>query len=717
MRDSDRTYRVAAGLYTAMGLIALSAYARLAVLGGRQAQGALLASTLLIQPIGISVWVARQRFMSRTAAAIRSAAATVAIGWFPFLALIPALFGRFQSSWDADRLQLGFVSTVLVLGGLAGGTTLGILRWRQQAGQTTDVSQQPSEGRWGRYRLSVVLWMASIASYLWLIEAWRWAKGASHGNELVFGMEVAVAGLLLVAGAAGVAPPSANATRDSLILRYAKASLAGTLIITLVLLFQQLGNYVIVLVFSPWLLLLYWAAVWVPVLAWAVLLAWCERPSAGAISTRVPRNAALVAGGAAGQIVALAAGLLATIPDSMGMHGIGCLATYRDAAREYWFWKAYKGVASEAISGTRIVFRPAVDRSVCIAVAAQDDSLRAPREIAGGYLTAARSWFWLIDPDRWDDARTKQIRVALAGLLGRDFTTYAELETWWQRNYENLVWSAERLVLEVRDPTPSERVWSWHGGPASAVENIRADPSLLSDDPRTHGAELFDRAARVRGLMLRAADEIDVLTGERARRARERLRLLVDRDFSTTAEWRSFLAQDPPPSRWRISRVEAQDWIADIEPHDSLPDSARSDLRYLLKSSRLYQERVAARRRERESVQHQRLETLQTASGLGYKRLDAFLPWLKDPQNTRREDWDAARQIATKDLCADNEALARGRPLTSGCAGTAIFWLHKITGQGFTAPEEWISWWRLNTDLVLSADGTRLVTFTHEEAR
>src|SRR5207245_5330583 len=106
----------------------------------------------------------------------------------------------------------------------------------QQAGQTTDVSQQPPEGRWGRYRLSVVLWMASIASYLWLIEAWRWARGASHGNELVFGMEVAVAGLLLVAGAAGVAPPSADATRDTLILKYPQASLPGTLIITLVLL-------------------------------------------------------------------------------------------------------------------------------------------------------------------------------------------------------------------------------------------------------------------------------------------------------------------------------------------------------------------------------------------------------------------------------------------------------------------------------------------------
>lgn len=474
--------------------------------------------------------------------------------------------------------------------------------------------------------------------------------------------------------------------------------------------FQQLGYYLIVLVFSPWILLLYWVAVWVPGLAWAVLLAWCERPSTGAVTTRVPRNSLLVAGGTAGQVVALAAGLLATIPNSMGLHGVGCLVTYRDAAHEYWFWKAYKGVASEATSGTRMVFRPAVDRSVCITVAAQGDSLRDRREIAGGYVTAARSWFWLIDPDRWDDARTKQIRVALAALLGRDFATYAELETWWERNYENLVWSAERPVLEVRDPSPRERVWWWHGGPPSAVEEIRADPSLASDDPRAHGSELFDRAARVRGLMLRAADEVDVLTGERARRARERLRLLLDRDFSTTAEWRSFLHQAPPPGRWRISRTEAQDWIAGMERHDSLPDSARSDLRYLLKSSRLYQERVDALRRERETAQRQRLETLQTASGLGYKRLDAFLPWLKDPQNTRREDWDAAREIATKDLCGDKEG--------PGCPGTALFWLQKITGKTFTAPEEWISWWRQNrSDLVLSGDGTRLVTFAHEEAR
>ncbi len=98
--------------------------------------------------------------MSRAEAAIRSVATAVAIGWLPFFALIPALFGRFQSSWNADRLQLGFVSTFLVLGGLAGGTTLGILRWRQQAGQTTDVSQRGLVKNLlqGELRASVAYW-------------------------------------------------------------------------------------------------------------------------------------------------------------------------------------------------------------------------------------------------------------------------------------------------------------------------------------------------------------------------------------------------------------------------------------------------------------------------------------------------------------------------------------------------------------------------------
>ena len=107
MRAASRAvaYRVAVVLWTAIGLLAVGAYTRLAVLGGRQAQGALLAAALFIQPIGISLWVARQRFMSRADAAIRSAAAAVAIGWLPFVALIPALFGRFQSSWDAERLR------------------------------------------------------------------------------------------------------------------------------------------------------------------------------------------------------------------------------------------------------------------------------------------------------------------------------------------------------------------------------------------------------------------------------------------------------------------------------------------------------------------------------------------------------------------------------------------------------------------------------------
>ena len=159
-----------------------------------------------------------------------------------------------------------------------------------------------------------------------------------------------------------------------------------------------------------------------------------------------------------------------------------------------------------------------------------------------------------------------------------------------------------------------------------------------------------------------------------------------------------------------VVATEAQDWIAGIERRDTLPDSARSDLRYLLKSSRLYQERVEALRRERETAERERLATLQGASGLGYKRLDAFLPWLKDPQNTRREDWDAAREIATKDLCGDSKG--------PGCSGAATFWLGRITGRPFTAPEDWISWWRGNrSSLVLSGDGTKLVTITHEEAR
>ena len=77
---------------------------------------------------------------------------------------------------------------------------------------------------------------------------------------------------------------------------------------------------------------------------------------------------------------------------------------------EYWFWHAYKGIASSSRSPDRIVFRPAINSHTCIVIDRKDiPSLDDRRRVMLGYAEAARSWFWLIDPDEWESARGREI--------------------------------------------------------------------------------------------------------------------------------------------------------------------------------------------------------------------------------------------------------------------------------------------------------------------
>jgi hypothetical protein len=81
-----------------------------------------------------------------------------------------------------------------------------------------------------------------------------------------------------------------------------------------------------------------------------------------------------------------------------------------------------------------MILRPSVDASACVlldekAIAQMND----PQELSRGYVAAARTWAWLIDPEQWDSERTKHIRKELTRLLGRDFSSYAELEAWWEK--------------------------------------------------------------------------------------------------------------------------------------------------------------------------------------------------------------------------------------------------------------------------------------------
>jgi hypothetical protein len=93
---------------------------------------------------------------------------------------------------------------------------------------------------------------------------------------------------------------------------------------------------------------------------------------------------------------------------------------------------------------------------------------------------------------------------------------------------------------------------------------------------------------------------------------------------------------------------------------------------------------------------------LQGETGLSYSRVDDFIEWLQNPENTRYEDWENAGAVfgSTYD---DPELLQRHK--------NALVWLKMITGQTFDSPEDWVRWWQANrSNLVLSEDGLKLVS-------
>jgi hypothetical protein len=151
-------------------------------------------------------------------------------------------------------------------------------------------------------------------------------------------------------------------------------------------------------------------------------------------------NGAVVGLSAIAQLFALFGGLLAAAPMEVGLHGVGCVNAYHIEAAEYWFWIGYKGLNSEVESDKQIVVRTRVDPSLCMVL--NEKAMKAindPVQLSNGYAAAARSWSWLIDPEQWEGDRTKRIRVQLRRLLGKDFPSYEELNTWWDKNGRYLV--------------------------------------------------------------------------------------------------------------------------------------------------------------------------------------------------------------------------------------------------------------------------------------
>lgn len=681
-------------LWIGMSLVYAAGYFRVAVLGGRYSQGVLLASLPVLQAIWIPAYVWRKEFRTAAEAMIRSAAAAVAIaaiGEAVFL-MTAAAFGGFRSYWDSDRLYSDYVLTVLLFAGLATGPALGILRWRVlQRQRRVQANPRISDSRWSKYLRSAVLWIASATVFVWLIEWLRSRVFSWQTSFLVWEVSLGIMGLVLIAPIPIISPLPAQTTRWKATRRY--SGFAGLVIAAIwgFLFFRGIAarSYFVILVIGAFPFL---CVFWIACFFWASLYVWSTQfPPAASLSPNMPpsyRSARLtewkiVGLTALGLIGALLAGLLATAPPALGFRGIGCLKVYPSKASEYWFWKGYKGTSSEVSIDDRIIIRPTVDYSACVSIPTQ--GMNDPPSIEWGYHYAARSWFWLIDPEQWESDRTRQIRNELARLLRRDFSSYDELRSWWEVNSDSLVWSSEYQLLE----TPETDQWNLanpyvyrqqHPGVGpSVVEEVRElGPQWLwgygyglDPAPGNRGAVLNDREARLQGLKLYVDDSIEILTGERKRRTREFLRNMAGRDFETEDEWRKALDQIRLTNPWRMSPIEAQDWASLIH------------------------------RTKNTTREGNTLAGLQERTGLNYTNLEDFVPWLENPENTRASDWEKASAMIG-DLCINDNGQIH-------CPIRTLAILKELTANTFDSPQQWVNWWHDNrANVVLSRDGRTL---------
>jgi hypothetical protein len=273
----------------------------------------------------------------------------------------------------------------------------------------------------------------------------------------------------------------------------------------------------------------------------------------------------------------------------------------------------------------------------------------------------------------------------LTRLLGRDFSSYEELEAWWKQNNRKLAWSGKDELLEVQERDlrnilgvvvqDNQDAYQLHqfDGQRFVVQNRFGVPWIFGPKPvggisgyPEFTALYFDREARSRELTLDVADLIVIVSGEQQRRVQEYLHSHFKEDFSAKAQWQEFFAQSPRPYPWRLTRAQAQSWVSTLHAY--------------------WQNRYVA--------------NLQAETGLNYLRLEDFVIWLQNPENTRGEEWERGEQVLR----------AYDGPETFSNSRLALDWLKLITGQTFDSPEDWAKWWQQNrSNLVLSEDGQKLV--------
>jgi hypothetical protein len=719
-KSAVNSYRMVWCVWIGLSLVYTAVYCHLAVLNGRLLQGCVLASAFLIQALLVPAYVWREKFSSGAGAVIQAACAAVSIVGIPatFLALTESSLrpsGLNPHYFDfaytnTYGLQFGYVTTILVLSGVAGGTALGILRWRILQAKALEANTSPDfedpRSWWNRYLRAAIPWAATATLCSLLVEAVVWATRPAPGMWLPYPNALPAEVLLGIGGLLFIAPIAIRArglqaqSRPLRIRKYFLIAMRSVAIFAAVKaipwFFWALGVFVgYCIILAP------------PCLLWAILYEcsglWAkksvqppqEESTSSDLKLEKMSNRTIVGISAAGLVCALFIGMVATAPVSLMAHGVGCLAVDQGMnANVYWFWKAYKGLGSEAHVGTKMILRPSVDRSTCLILNERGvEGIDDPKEVTKGYVGAARVWAWLLDSEQWDAERSKQIRAQLTHLLGQDFSSYADLEAWWRTSGEQLAWSGTGELLEVREPKravypePSDNslrrpyvIVPFRDKKFEVPEFFGPDPFGVSQPPRDgHQRPSWDefrlygdREARLRGLKLDAAACIDILTGEQDRRAQEYLHNAIGGNFSTYSEWRSFFGQSPRRNPWRLKRGEADGWIKILQEGWSTPGAQKAQIGFF-----------------------------QAQTGLASSSAEDFINWLRNPENTRYDEWVNA-QIVFGSAYDDPELKKRN---------SAVVWLKMTTGETFDSPEDWVRWWQANhSNLGLSESGVKLVT-------
>ena len=257
----------------------------------------------------------------------------------------------------------------------------------------------------------------------------------------------------------------------------------------------------------------------------------------------------------------LAAGMVCSShPD-----GPPCREERQFSGSQYWFWEGYLGVTDVTDIDSERKGRLSNDPAICFRVPLTelDDHLARTR----GYKESIVQWLERLPQEAGEWGKDAQpARQKIRVLTGRDFSSLAEFQRWWEENNDYLLWSenAKQMVVDeqakrtevaiaplesVYDITP-ERYWlfegmGWLGNITENGDHLmaRAWSGDREISVRVMKAALADRESKEKGYRSAVMDIIEnrlmltELGDESLKSLLPRLRELTGENFADRQSW------------------------------------------------------------------------------------------------------------------------------------------------------------------------------------